>query len=247
MGAYPYQFDPGVDTAPKLGLIALQSDETIENDFRRLIPDSGVSLFHSRVRSAPEVTRETLAQMEHDLPNAAAMMPAAAAFDVVGYGCTSGTSVIGPGRIAELVKEGCETKAVTEPLSALVAACAHLGIARIAFLSPYVEAVSATLRGALNDQGIATPVFGSFEEGEESKVVRIDGPSVIRAACELVEDAAVDAIFMSCTNLRTLDVIQIIEDKTGLPALSSNQVLAWHMMRLAGQTLRQPGYGRLLA
>ena len=43
-----------------------------------------------------------------------------------------------------------------------------------------------------------------------------------------------DAVFLSCTNLRTLNVIPEIEARIGKPVLSSNQVLAWHLLRLAG-------------
>ena len=56
-----------------------------------------------------------------------------------------------------------------------------------------------------------------------------------------------DAVFLSCTNLRTLDIIEEIETPLGKPALSSNQVLAWDMARRAGLTLNHPGLGRLLA
>ncbi len=53
-----------------------------------------------------------------------------------------------------------------------------------------------------------------------------------------------DALFLSCTNLRTLPVIAALEETIGLPVLASNTVLAWHMARLAGA--RAQGPGRLL-
>lgn len=228
-----------------LGLVVLQSDETIEDEMRRLIPDSGVAIYHSRVESAPEVTSETLAQMAHDLPAAAGRLPRPIHFDVVGYGCTSGASVIGSDRVAALVHAGCHTRHVTDPLSALVAACDHLGVSKLAFLSPYVEEVSGTLRGALAARGVDSPVFGSFDEAEETRVARIDGPSVAAAARHLAGAGGVDAVFMSCTNLRSFGVIDEIEAATGLPVLSSNLVLGWHMFQLAGT--RTTGPGRLFA
>lgn len=224
----------------RLGLIVLQSDETIEDEIGRLRPDR-VALYHSRVPSEPEVTTDTLAQMEQDLPAAAGQLPRPVRFDVVGYGCTSGTSVIGAQRIAELVSAGCDTARVTEPISALVAACGHLGLSRLAFLSPYVETVSDTLRGALAGQGVETPVFGSFDEAEETRVARIDGASIHAAARTLAGQGGVDGVFLSCTNLRTFDLIPAMEAEIGLPVLSSNQVLGWHMLRLAGKQANGPG------
>ena len=108
----------------------------------------------------------------------------------------------------------------------------HIGIERIGFLSPYVEAVSAGLRETLFLSGVETPIFGSFNEEIEERVVKISTVSISDAAVELGEQD-VDAIFLSCTNLNTLSVIKSIEEKIGKPVLSSNQVLAWHMSQLS--------------
>lgn len=242
-----FQYSGGASVArdASLGLIVLQSDETIEHDFRRLLPPEGVGLYHSRVQSAPDVTTETLAQMEQSIPDAAHLLPRPVAFDVVGYGCTSGTSVIGAETVSELVRAGCTTRAVTEPLTALIAACRTLGIRRLAFLSPYMADVSAALRGALSKAGIECPVFGSFEEVMETLVARIEQEAVLEAAVDLASDQQAEAVFLSCTNLRTLDVLAEIEARSGKPALSSNQVLAWHMMQLAGMAPEHEHFGRL--
>lgn len=86
----------------------------------------------------------------------------------------------------------------------------------------------------LADAGVLTPVFGSFDEAEEARVVRIDSASVYAAAVDLMQDAEVDGLFLSCTNLRTLDVIKPLEEVLGLPVLSSNLVMGWHLASLAG-------------
>lgn len=234
-----YGFDLSVETDRNLGLIVLQTDERIERDFRRLIPgDTG--LFISRVPSGLDVSPETLAAMAGHIPAAAGLLPGALKFDVVGYGCTSGTAQIGADRVAALVHQGARTQAVSEPVTALIAACAELGVNRLAFLSPYVEAVSNRLRDTLRAQGISTPFFGTFAEAEEAKVVRITPESIRRASLDLATQGDVDAIFLSCTNLNTLDIIAPLEAATGLPVLSSNLALAWHMCRLARAGLAQP-------
>ena len=232
---YPYAL--GEITSPRLGLVALQSDETIEGDMRRLLP-ADVELMVTRVASAEEVTRDTLGEMEQHLTTAAGLFPVDVKFDVVGYGCTSGTAQIGANQIAAKVRAGTACQEVTQPLSALLAACKALNLKRLAFLSPYVGEVSARLREALAENGIETPVFGSFDIGVEATVVRIDGPSIVKAALDLVDDTAVDGLFLSCTNLRTLHVVDALEAQLNMPVLSSNQVMAWHMLRLSD--LRSP-------
>jgi maleate isomerase len=235
MTRYAYQTVPPLPAA--LGLVVLQADETIEGDFRAMLPPDN-PLYVSRVPSGDAVTPETLQAMAAHITAAAALLPHGARFDSVGYACTSGTAQIGVDRIAALLRAGIDTTHISEPVSALVAACRALAVRRLAILSPYVAAVSERLRDTLSAQGVETPVFGSFEEAEEARVVRIDGASILSAARDLAGQDVVDAIFLSCTNLRTLDVIDRIEGETGLPCLSSNQVLAWHM---AGAAARVPG------
>lgn len=219
---------------PAIGVVVLQSDETVEWELRHYLPPTTTDVYISRVPSAPDVTEETLATMEDHIEGSAALFPRSASFEVVGYGCTSGTSVIGPGRVADLVKAGCHTKHVTEPVSALLRACQKRGLKRLAFLSPYIESVSARLRGTLAEAGVETPVFGSFNEGEEAKVARIDQQSTKQAAIELAQSGDIDGIFLSCTNLKTIDILGEIEAAIGKPALSSNYVLALHLAELAG-------------
>lgn len=101
-------------------------------------------------------------------------------------------------------------------------------------MSPYVETVSERLRQVLRGQGVDTPVFGSFAEAEEARVARIAPQSVFQAGRELAARGGVDGLFLSCTNLDTLAAIAPLEAACGLPVLSSNLVLAWHMCRLAG-------------
>jgi maleate isomerase len=203
MSIYSYTLAP--EDAPPLGLIVLQTDETIERDMRRLLGDA--PLYVTRVPSAPEVTSETLQQMANEISGAAALLPQAAEFSAIGYGCTSGTAQIGPDQIDALVKAGAPTAAVTEPVSALIAACKHLGIKRLAFLSPYIAEVSGRLREVLDGEGL----------------------SIINAALDLCKDVDVDGLFLSCTNLRTLDVIAPLEAALNIPVLSSNLVLGWHL------------------
>lgn len=228
------------DTRPKLGLITLQADRTIEDDARRLVPRD-VSLLVSRVPSGAEVTTDTLAAMEGALTGAAALFPVGHAFDAVGYACTSGTAQIGADVVAGRVRDGTQAGTVSDPVTALIAACDALSVRRIAILSPYVRSVSDQLHTVLEMAGIQTPTFASFDEANEAAVAGIDAPSIMGASLEMMESGGdVDAVFLSCTNLRTLDVIAPLEDRLGLPVLSSNLVLIWHMLRLAGHDVTRP-------
>ncbi len=237
--------DP-IEHSAKLGLIVLQADETIEPEFQRLIRDLGVALYTTRIASGQTVTPETLMAMEAALPAAAGLFPASLAFDVIGYACTSGATFIGSENLARLVRSAARTKHVTDPLNAVIAACGALGVRRLGFVTPYVMEVSAAMRAALKQHGLEIAAFGSFEQAEERTVARIDPASILDAALQVGGGAAADAVFLSCTNLRTLDIIAPAEAQLGKPVITSTQALAWHMLRTAG--IEGPGteFGTLM-
>ncbi len=232
MTAFPYILQD--NDLPRLGLIVLQVDETIEQDFRSIFPPDIASLHISRVPSGEELTPDSIAAMEKTLPAAAHLLPPACAFDVVGYGCTSGTTLIGAERVRELISGATLTQAVTDPLSAALVECHTLGLARIGIVSPYIASVADPIRVAFEAGGIAVTDTLSFGEKVEARVARIAPASIAEAARTLARRSKLDGIFLSCTNLRTLDILAPLSRELGLPVLSSNQCLAAHMAKLAG-------------
>lgn len=243
----PYDTDAGIGTRATLGVIVLETDETLEPEFARMMAQDGVALYHSRIPMVPEVRPETLARMQADLPDSARLFPSTPDFDVIGYGCTSASTVIGSARVAAAVQTVLPKAKVTDPLAAIIAAGRALGAARLGFVTPYLPEVSAQMRQKLEEAGFAIAGFGSFEEMDDRVVARITEAAIAAAAQQVASAADCDAIVISCTNLRCLRVIPQIEAATGVPVVSSNQALAWHMLRLAGITEPQPQFGRLFA
>ncbi len=248
----PFETDAEEDGAAvpaRLGLILLQTDEVIEAEFRFLLgPEferEGIVLHHSRVPSGQEVTRETLALMEAEIPAAVRLLPKAAAFDVIAYACTSGSTVIGEDRVTEVIRRVRPGVTVSNPLSAAKAALRALNLKRIGFVTPYVAEVSAAMRDNLAKAGFETVSFGSFEEVEDGVVARMTPGSILEAVLTVGAVADCDGVFVSCTNLRAAGVLEEAEARLGKPVITSNQALAWHMLRLAGKTASLPGRGRL--
>lgn len=234
MSALPFETDVGAGTRATLGVVVLKTDETMECDLRAFLPSDGVALYHTRIPFEPKVTSETLARMENDLSASVEMLPETAPFDAIGYGCTSGSAVIGEDRIAERVNSVYAKAAVTNPLSATKAALKALGAKRIALVTPYVPEVSQKMRDRFAEDGIETVTLASFEQIEDAVVARITPKSIYDAIVSTAAERPVDAVFVACTSLRTATVITQAEAELGIPVLSSNQAMAWHMMRLAG-------------
>ncbi|MBT2132437.1 maleate cis-trans isomerase family protein [Aliiroseovarius lamellibrachiae] len=240
-----FQTDDGIGTRANMGVIVLETDETLEHEFAQMMDLDGVALYHSRIPMVAEIKPETLAQMEADLPASARLLPKSLSFDVIGYGCTSASTVIGSDKVAAAIRSVCPTAQVTDPLAAIIAAGKHLGAQKLGFVTPYVAEVSAQMRGKLEDAGFEITGFGSFEEGNDQVVARITEASIVNAAERVAKMADCDALVISCTNLRCLNIIDDIEARTGVAVISSNQALAWHMQKLAGLTTSRKGMGRL--
>jgi maleate isomerase len=240
-----FTLDDGAGAEAAFGLIVLQSDESMEAELRSVFDQPGLALYHSRIPSAAEVTAETLKQMEQDLPRTAALLPTAQSLDVVGYGCTSGATVIGADKVAAAIQASHADAKTTDPITAVMAACAHLKVKKLGFVTPYVAEVSEAMRSLLEKNGLTVTAFGSFEQAEESVVARISEQSVYDAVCAVGDQAEVDAVFTSCTNLRSFDIIDKAEARLGKPVISSNQALAWHMLTLADVPTQGRGPGRL--
>jgi len=240
-----FETDDGWGRRATLGLIVLQADETIEPELRTLTGHDGVVLYHSRIPSDPDVTPETLARMEAQIPASTRLLPEGLDFDVIGYGCTSGATIIGAEKVSRAINSVKPGTITTDPLTAVKAALKSLGTRRIGFLTPYVAEVSQAMRENLEASGLEIAAFGSYEQSEEQLVARIAPESVLRSILKVGGSADCDAIFASCTNLRTLKVLEAAEAALGKPVIASNQALAWHMLRLAGINDTPAGLGRL--
>ena len=213
-------------------LIVLQSDEVMEHELRCRLPER-VRLLHTRVPNATDVTADTLREMERHLPAAARLLPAALRYDVVAYGCTSASTLIGEARVAELVRGVVPGAAVTNPITATKARLEHLGVSRIALLAPYVPEVTRAVIEHLERAGIEVRRAATFDERDDARVARISPRSVLEAMVALGGHDDCDAVFGSCTNLRSLGILDEVERRLGKPALTSNSALAWHVERLA--------------
>ncbi|TRD14088.1 maleate cis-trans isomerase family protein [Palleronia caenipelagi] len=228
------------------GLIVLRADETIEHEARQVLTGDGIAHYVSRVPCETEISLDSLARMEGEIPRAAALLPSARAFDVVAYACTSGATRIGPDRVDAAIRKGTSTRHTTNPLSAALAAMEALKIRSPGFVTPYAPEVSQAMLDVLEQAGITIAAVGSMLEPSDERVARIDGNSIKDAVRRVAGSGPCDGIFLSCTNLRALSLIAGMEAELGIPVLTSNQALLWHIMQLASQPTTSLEFGALM-
>jgi maleate isomerase len=237
--------DKGAGERARIGLLVLESDQTMELEMRTLTHLSGVAFYHARLANDTHVTPDTLAKMEAELPVAAALLPPYLGLSAIGYGCTSGATIIGEARVANILAQSHKGVPSSNPLSAAKAALRCLGVTRLGLVTPYTPDVTQAMHNRFEEAGIEITRVGSFYEESDEVVGKISAQSILDAAISVGTSTDVDGVFISCTSLRAAGIIELAEQKIGKPVTASNHALAWHLLRLAGIKDEQVGYGRL--
>lgn len=237
--------DTGAGTRARIGLLVLESDQTMEWEMRQMASLQGVAFYHARLANEAQVTPDTLAQMELELPKAAALLPEYLDLKAIGYGCTSGSTIIGEARVSDIIHDVHPGVPATNPLTAAKVALQALGVKRLGLVTPYRPDVTQAMQDRFEEAGIAIAQVGSFFEDDDKVVGRISPEAILEAALSVGASDTVDGVFISCTSLRAAGIVEQAETALGKPVTASNHALAWHLLRLAGITDAVTGFGRL--
>ncbi|MBT6447508.1 MAG: racemase, partial [Flavobacteriaceae bacterium] len=158
---------------------------------------------------------------------------------------TSGTIAIGETKVRDkilLAKPGCY---VTTPVTSAVKAFKIMNINKIALFTPYPDAVNKTILEYFSQKNIEVLSFASLNLNLDSEIASVD-PNYILEMSSKLEMKNVDALFISCTALPVLNILNKLEDKLKKLVLSSNQTLIWDTIRSTGYKSPIKGYGKLL-
>jgi maleate cis-trans isomerase len=231
----------------KIGLIIPSTNTINEPEFWRLAPE-GVTVHTARATSTGEFSEAYFLRLREAGKRCADDL-ATAEVDVIAYGCTSG-SIICP--LDEIVAEiGSRTGIPTIATAGSVVAALHaLNVRRVAVATPYVDFINEAEQEFLTRQGFEVTSLHGLRLGETQAERRSIGrvpPEHVYRMARRVDRPEAEAIFISCTNLATLDVIARIEADLGKPVVTSNQACLWNCLRLAGVPDRIEGHGRLLS
>lgn len=240
----PFETDTGFGPRARIGLIVLESDRTIETELRMLNID-GVGFHHARIPMESDVTPATLTGMGERLPVAAALLPREFAFDAIGYACTSAATLIGEDAVTAAIRTAHPTVACSNPITAAVAAFDALGVRRIGVVTPYTADVTTPIVDHFSRHGLDVVAAGSFLEPSDLVVACITEESIANGVRHVAASDSCDAVFVSCTSLRTLRILETLEEQIGVPVVSSNQAFFWHLLRLAGVEDGFAGFGSL--
>jgi maleate isomerase len=225
----------------RVGLLLPSSNTTMEPDLYRMAP-RGVT-FHTARMLLRVVTPEGLEEMAGEATRAARLLETACV-DMLAYGCTSGSLLRGVEWEKSLklrLEEAACVPAVTTA-GAVVEGLRTLGADRVSVFTPYTEAVNAAEKSFLEAHGFEVDAIRGLGLTDNQRIGRVPRER-LEAFIEPAHGS--DAVFVSCTNLPVVHLIERLEERHRLPLVTSNQATLWAVLRGLGKT-NLDGYGELL-
>jgi maleate isomerase len=232
----------------RIGLVVLATDMVLEVEWRELFSGLPIEILVARIACAAEVTPTALLTMAQQIGECASLILPDVTLDAMAYGCTSGTLVIGEQKVHELLLQGHSQQITSNPFSAIKAALAYINAKNIVVLSPYLGSVNEPFYQALSNVGYHVMAWGSLDLTLDRDIGSMNPehlPILIEQLFDGLEQTP-DAVFISCTNFKALAKLDELEQRYGCYFISSNQVMAWHLLHQLNMTLPEANTGRLL-
>ena len=230
---------------PRIGLITLASDFRIEKDFNNIIYGKDIDLFCNRIKSYNPLTNQTLKEMADDIPKVVKNILPDQKIDCIAYGCTSGTIAAGYSSIYEKVNSTKPNTKVTTPITSAINALKALKINKLSVFTPYTDEINQSVINYFKKENIEITGLTYFDIASDLDIGKVN-PDHLFDVLSKIDVSDSDALFVSCTALPVLSLINDLEKKLGKFVISSNQALIWDTLRSIGYKSPIKGYGKLL-
>ena len=236
-------FDKGRHSRAKLGFILMSTDLAAESDFFDIAPND-VAIHITRLKTDDHTTNETLSKHIEFMADAASRIQPDTKPDVISYSCTSGSIVIGEEKIKEEIKKGAPYAIPMTLVTGVVDALEELKVKNLVVGTPYLDEINTKEAEFLINKGFSVLNIQGLNLTKGIEFGTVTPEYWIKFALE-INEAAADAIFLSCGGIRSTEVIDRIEQKVGKPVITSNQAQMWSCLRRAGVDDKILGFGEL--
>ena len=229
---------------PKIGLIALASDYMIEKDFIKIIKDKKIDFFVNRIECFNPLTKENLIKMSEKVTEVTKDILPNEKIDCVAYGCTSGTIAAGFEAIQKKIKDAKPEAIVTTPSTASIKALKKLNIKKIAIFTPYSKRLNDEILDFFKNKNFEIKANSYFNIESDIDIGKVD-PNYLYEVLSKMHLNGAEALFVSCTALPALSIIDKLEKKLNITVLSSNQALIWDTLNSIKNKEATKGFGKI--
>ncbi len=229
---------------PRVGLIALASDFMIEKDFINVIKNKKIDFFVNRIECYNPLTKENLIKMSNKITDVTKDILPDQDLDCVVYGCTSGTIAAGHNSIEEKVKVAKPMADVSTPSTAAIKALKKLNIKKVSIFTPYSKKLNDDVLDYFKSEGFEVTSNSYFDIQDDYDIGKVDQDYLYEVLSKIDLNGA-DALFVSCTALPVLEIIDKLEKKLNTTVLSSNQALIWDTLVKIKKNNSVEGFGKL--
>ena len=236
------KFNSGINS--KVGLIALSTDFMIEKDFKKIIENMKIDLFVNRIRSYYPLTKENLIKMAENVTEVSKDILPDEKLDCVVYGCTSGTIASGYDSIKNKINLAKPEAKVVTPSSAAVNALRKMNVKKVSIFTPYSEKLNNDVVDYFKKENFIVTSNSYFDILYDNDIAKVD-PDYLFEVITKMDLGEAEAVFLSCTNLPALNIVDKLEKKLNKIVLSSNQALIWDTLEEIGKNESIEGFGSL--
>jgi maleate isomerase len=239
---------PLFDNGPgkyRIGIIVMSTDYVTERDFINMRPNDDVCYYVARLANSSDNNPDTLKAMEPLLGQAASLILPKGRLDSIAYSCTAASAILGKDRVNAAIASGRADVPATSPIYAATDALNAVGAKRISVLTPYQESVNTLIADRIETNGFDIMRYVTFDFDNDMDMAHLVSKSIETAAIQADHEEA-EALFISCTAIRSCEIIERLEQRLGKPVVTAVQALFWKSLRLSGFTGKVPGYGQLL-
>ena len=231
-------------TKPKVGLIVLATDFMIEKDFIDVTKGMGIDLFVNRIHTYFPLTSENLIKMSNTLTEVSKDILPDEKLDCVVYGCTSGTIAAGYDSIKKKIELAKPEAKVTTPSTAATNALKKMNVSKVSIFTPYSKKLNDEVVDYFKKENFIVTSNSYFDILNDADIAKID-PDYLYDVISKMNLGDAEAVFLSCTNLPALSILDKLEKKLNKIVLSSNQVLIWDTLQSVGKNNSIKGFGKL--
>ena len=233
-------------TNPRVGLIVLATDVMIEKDFLKVFSGVSADLFVNRITNYNPVTAENLKKMTNNITSVTENILPGEKIDCVVYGCTSGTIVSGYDSIKKKINIAKPDALVTAPSTAALNALKKKNIKKISIVTPYIKSVNDDVVNFFKKNHFKISSNTYFDIESDVDIGKVDQDQLFEILSKIDHKDA-EALFVSCTSLPVLNIIEKLEKKLSMTVLSSNQALIWETLENINKNNSIKGYGSLFS